>query len=155
MAVTLRPMTEEEFARWLPAMRDAYADDIARNGGASEEVARRKALADVGRLFPDDAPSAEQLVFVIEADGEPVGDLWLCERDGEMGRMLWIYDVRVEERHRGRGYGREAMAFAEAEARRLGLGAVGLNVFGGNEVARGLYRSLGYVEQAVYMSKKV
>jgi hypothetical protein len=30
-----------------------------------------------------------------------------------------------------------------------------LNVFGGNEVARGLYRSLGYSENAVIMSKSL
>jgi ribosomal protein S18 acetylase RimI-like enzyme len=45
------------------------------------------------------------------------------------------------------------MLFAEEEARRLGLPGVGLNVFGGNEPARGLYRSLGYAEEAVYMTK--
>jgi ribosomal protein S18 acetylase RimI-like enzyme len=32
---------------------------------------------------------------------------------------------------------------------------VALNVFGGNEAARGLYRSLGYTEDAVSMSKPV
>jgi len=32
---------------------------------------------------------------------------------------------------------------------------VALNVFGGNEVARNLYRSLGYEENAVSMSKKL
>jgi len=30
-----------------------------------------------------------------------------------------------------------------------------LNVFGGNDVARGLYRSLGYVERAVLMGKDI
>jgi RimJ/RimL family protein N-acetyltransferase len=148
-------MTAEEFERWLPAMRDAYADDIARNGGGTAEAARRKAEADVERLFPGSAPVPEQLVFVVEADGGPVGDLWLSVRDVDFGRLLWIYDVRIEERHRGRGYGREAMTLAEVEARRLGLDRVGLNVFGGNEVARGLYRSLGYAENAVFMTKQV
>ena len=35
------------------------------------------------------------------------------------------------------------------------LGGVALNVFGGNEVARNLYRSLGYAEAAVFMHKPV
>jgi hypothetical protein len=30
-----------------------------------------------------------------------------------------------------------------------------MNVFGGNDVARGLYRSLGYEERAVMMGKKL
>jgi ribosomal protein S18 acetylase RimI-like enzyme len=47
------------------------------------------------------------------------------------------------------------MVFAEDEARRRGIDRVALNVFGRNEVARGLYRSLGYEENAVSMSKRV
>ena len=45
------------------------------------------------------------------------------------------------------------MALLEEEARRLGVPRIELNVFGGNEVARSLYRSLGYGEEAVVMSK--
>ena len=45
------------------------------------------------------------------------------------------------------------MLLAEAEARRRGFDRIGLNVFGGNEVARNLYRSLGYTENAIVMSK--
>ena len=34
-------------------------------------------------------------------------------------------------------------------------GRMELNVFGGNDVARSLYRSLGYVERAVSMGKDI
>lgn len=155
MDLKLSPMDADEFARWLPRMRDDYAQDIAVNGGASAEEAQRKATADMEELFPADEPSADQFVFVIEVDGERVGELWFAEREGGLGRSLWIYDVHVEDAYRGRGYGREAMLFAEAEARRRGLHRVGLNVHGGNEVARGLYQSLGYRENAIVMSKNL
>jgi ribosomal protein S18 acetylase RimI-like enzyme len=154
MTVTLRSMGADEFARWLPKVRDSYAQDIAVNGGASQEEAQRKAIADTEQLFPADQPSADQFVFVIEADGEQVGELWFAERESGLGRGgLWIYDVHVKERYRGRGYGKEAMLLAEAEARRRGFDRIGLNVFGGNEVARNLYRSLGYTENAIIMRK--
>ena len=52
------------------------------------------------------------------------------------GPVLWIYDIHVEDTHRGRGYGKEAMLLAEAEGRRRGLGRITLNVFGGNERSR-------------------
>ena len=155
MTTVLRPMTDEELAAWLPRLRTAYAGDMVRNAGAGAAQASAKADADMERLFPGGARSAEQLVYVIEADGEPVGELWLSTRDAAFGRVLWIYDVHVAAAHRGRGHARAAMLFAEDEARRLGLHAVSLNVFGGNEPARGLYRSLGYVEEAVYMTKPV
>ena len=115
---------------------------------------RRRAWTSSGS-FRTVQPSSDQFVFVVEADGESVGELWVAERDGDLGRGLWIYDVQIDEAHRGRGYGREAMLFAEEEARRRGLGRVALNVFGGNAAARGLYQSLGYIETAVLMSKHV
>ena len=67
--------------------------------------------------------------------------------------MIFIYDVEIDEAHRGKGYGRAAMELAEEQARALGIGRIELNVFGGNEVARKLYLSLGYVETSVQMGK--
>jgi ribosomal protein S18 acetylase RimI-like enzyme len=148
-------MREDEFERWLPRMRDRYAKDLAVNGGASEDRARDKAIKDVEQLFPGGRLSAEQSVFVIEVAGRPVGDLWVAEREGDLQHSLWIYDVHVDGAERGRGYGRAAMLYAEEEARRRGLDRVGLMVLGGNDVARNLYRSLGYDENAVFMSKRV
>jgi hypothetical protein len=51
------------------------------------------------------------------------------------------------------GIGREAMLLFEDEVRSRGLGKATLMVFGGNEVARSLYRSLGYAERVVFMWK--
>jgi ribosomal protein S18 acetylase RimI-like enzyme len=66
---------------------------------------------------------------------------------------IFIYDVHIDDVQRGRGYGKAAMLLAEEEARRRGLDSVALNVFGRNTLARGLYTSLGYVENAIAMSK--
>jgi GNAT superfamily N-acetyltransferase len=148
-------MRDEEFAAWVPQMRESYAADMIEFAGMSPDRATAKAVEDVDRLLPGGRPSTGQAVFVIEADGEGVGDLWLAERDDSLERSLFVYDVHVEEAHRGRGYGKAAMLFTEEEARRRGFDRVALNVFGGNEVARGLYRSLGYDENAVAMSKKL
>jgi ribosomal protein S18 acetylase RimI-like enzyme len=153
MTVQLRPMREDEFAVWLPRMRDGYAQAMVDDAGVSPEGAAEKAAADVEQLFPGEKPSPEQLVFVVEADGEAVGELWLMERDLMGQPSLFVYDVHVDEAHRGRGYGKAAMLLAEEEARRRGLDRVALNVFGRNTVARGLYTSLGYVENAIAMSK--
>lgn len=155
MSVELRPMLEDEFAAWLPLMQERYAADMVEQAGMSPERAAAKATEDVERLFPGGVPAAKHSVYVIEADGEPAGDLWLTEREETLEPCLFVYDVRLDERFRGRGYGRAAMLFAEEEARRRGIDRVALNVFGGNEVARSLYRSLGYEENAVAMSKKV
>jgi ribosomal protein S18 acetylase RimI-like enzyme len=47
------------------------------------------------------------------------------------------------------------MLALEDEVHAHGLARIELNVFGGNEVARGLYRSLGNAEAAVRMDKKL
>jgi ribosomal protein S18 acetylase RimI-like enzyme len=149
-------MLDDEFAAWLPQMRDGYAQAMIDDGGMTPEAAREKSAADIAHLFPGEEPSADQFVFVLEADGERVGELWLAEReDWSPGPCLFVYDVHVDEAHRGRGYGKAAMLLAEEEAKRRGLGSVALNVFGRNEVARRLYRSLGYEENAIAMSKTV
>jgi GNAT superfamily N-acetyltransferase len=153
--ITVRPMTDVEFDAWLPSVRVGYAEDLTTNGGLDPAVARMKAEAETAQLFPGGQPSPEQLVFVIEAGGERVGELWLAEREEQRRRVLWVYDLRVGEPFRGRGFARAAMEFAEQEAGRRGLSRVALNVFGGNEPARGLYRALGYTEDAVSMSKPV
>jgi ribosomal protein S18 acetylase RimI-like enzyme len=151
--VQLRPMRDDEFAAWLPRMRDDYGQAMIDDAGILPETAREKAKADIEHLFPGERPSAEQLVFVVEADGGAVGELWLAERDIMGQSSLFIYDIHVDAAHRGRGYGKAAMLLAEEEARRRSIDRIALNVFGRNTVARGLYLSLGYTENAVAMSK--
>lgn len=57
--------------------------------------------------------------------------------------------------HRGAGYGRAIMLAAEDYARERSIDEVRLNVFGGNSIARSLYRSLGFLESTVQMAKRL
>ena len=154
MSASLRPMTQAEFDAWLPQAKEHYASDIM-GGGVGEEAARAKSERDFPRLLPAGLATEGQWLYVVEDDGAPVGVLWVAEREDDFGRNLFIYDVQIDEAHRGRGLGKAAMRLAEDEARRRGIATVTLNVFGGNDVARSLYRSLGYDETAIYMMKRV
>ena len=89
MDVKLRPMRNDEFADWLPQMRDDYARSMIEEGGVSPESASQRAAAQTEQLFPGERPSAEQLVFVVEADGEAVGELWLADRDDVLLVHTW------------------------------------------------------------------
>jgi ribosomal protein S18 acetylase RimI-like enzyme len=151
MTVTLRPLDDEGVAEVAPEIERLYAEEIERNGGLPAADATRKAAQDVPPLIA--APDSD--LFAVDADGETVGRLWIGEREVQGRRMLFVWEVFIGEQHRGRGFGREAMVLAEDEARRRGLDRIELNVFGRNEVARGLYRSLGYEEFAVAMGKTV
>ena len=154
MSVELRPMREAEFAIWRPKAQLEYAQDMI-DAGMDADAAREKADHDFPALLPDGLGTAGQDLYTVTDSGEAVGILWVCEREMEGGRSLFVYDVRIDESQRGKGYGRAAMELAAAEARRRGLPRVALNVFGGNQVARNLYRSLGYDEIAVWMAKSV
>ena len=84
-------------------------------------------------------------------EGEtPVGVIWFAMNGTGEARRAFLYDITLEDAHRGRGLGRQAMALFEAEARRLGL-----HVFGHNTRARELYEKLGYVAISVNLSKEL
>jgi ribosomal protein S18 acetylase RimI-like enzyme len=154
MSVLLRPIRDDELLDWLRNARVEHARDMVADAGVDPVGARSKVDRDLDALFPEGKISEGHAVFVVEAGGERVGYLWAGERPDPVGRAtLFVYDIHIDEAQRGRGYGRAAMIAAEAEAARRGIDRIALNVFGGNERARSLYRSLGYIERAVAMDK--
>ena len=61
--------------------------------------------------------------------------------------------MEVVDDQRGRGYGRALLDAAEREVVARGGDSVGLNVFGANAAAKGLYVSAGYEVAATLMRK--
>jgi ribosomal protein S18 acetylase RimI-like enzyme len=158
VSLRLRPLREDEFDAYVAHGRANYARDLIEHGGARPDIAEAKAEADWRRLLPDRLASPDQFLIAVEdaETGERVGDLWVAERDTEFeGKVAFVYSIEIFERFRDRGFGRQAMLLLEDEVRSRGLSRISLNVFGGNEVARSLYRSLGYAENAVWMGKDV
>jgi ribosomal protein S18 acetylase RimI-like enzyme len=149
--LSLRPLGRSERAEFAAEAERRYAEDIEQNGGFSAADARRKAAEDVPRLLRD----RDATLFALEESGHRVGHMWLGKREQQGRRFFWVWDVFVAEEHRGRGVGRQAMELAEQEARRQGLSRIELNVFGGNDAARSLYRSVGYEEVAIQMGKEL
>jgi ribosomal protein S18 acetylase RimI-like enzyme len=150
--VRLRNIRDEELPAFLAAMRTFYAADLERNGGLTPGEAEEKATKDHAALFPDGRPLDGHHLFAIEDEqGAAIGRLWYADRKAD----VFLYAIDLDEGARGRGYGREAMQAFEELARERGTASIWLNVFGGNEVARGLYRSLGYAEAAIHMSKRL
>ncbi len=129
---------------------------MVTDAGMSEEEARAKAERDFAMLVSHGRPVAGQQLFRVEEaeTGERVVRVWLGERFG--GQPVgFLSDIEIEPTFRGRGLGREAMLLVEEEARRRRFTEIRLNVFGGNEIARSLYRSLGYAEFAIGMRKRL
>jgi ribosomal protein S18 acetylase RimI-like enzyme len=153
--VQLRPMTAAEFDDWRSPLVLAYAADHVRVGNWSEQDAPGLADSQLTSLLPQGVDTPGMLVMVGEnAAGQPVGHLWLAlgPRPGS-GADAYIYDIEVDAQQRGQGYGRELLRAAEAEAAEHGATAIGLTVFGDNQVARNLYESAGYASTTISMRK--
>lgn len=121
--------------------------------GETEAEATAKAAQSLADTFPAGRMQVGHLVFEVMVDEVPVGVLWIGPRSTSQPDEWWIWDVEIDEAHRGRGFGRRAMELAETAAQEQGAKTLGLNVFGFNRVARGLYESLGYETMAVQMRK--
>ena len=155
--IRLRPLREDEFPAILSEGKRSYADDIAAHGDMTRAEAEAKAQRDFAWLLPNGLSTKGHFILVIEdaATGERVGELWFASKRRGERECAFLYSIEIDEPFRGRGLGRLAMLMLEDEVRARGLTRIDLNVFGGNEVARSLYRSLGYAEWAVQMGKEL
>ena len=147
-------MTDEEYDAWLEPEIEHYAQETVQAGSTSAENAVESARADFHKLLPDGLRSENQFLHTVRdpASGADIGVLWIALRPKGGKTEAFIYDIEINEDHRGRGYGRATMLACAERARELGADSVGLHVFGHNTVARGLYSSLGFRETDVTMS---
>lgn len=153
--VVLRPMTVEEYPEFARRSLEGYVAQQVELGGVPPERAQPEGERSFAELLPDGLATPGHWLRIGEVDGVRVGLLWVGLREGPGPTLAWVYDVEVDEPHRGKGYGRALMLAAEVLAWEVGAERLGLNVFGGNTVARGLYESLGYATQSVQMYKRL
>jgi len=144
----LRPLREDELGSVLERQRAEYRTQLVEWAGLSDELADRKTAEDTAAL-----PEGVEHVALEADDRRRVGTMFFAERRWYGEPRIFLFDLWIDPEERGRGYGRAAMEALEAEARSRGLPAIEFNVWGGNTVARSLYRSLGYGERSVFMGK--
>jgi ribosomal protein S18 acetylase RimI-like enzyme len=153
VTVRLAPMTQDEYDAMMTRLIPAYAQDHVAAGNWTADEALNRAKAQSAELLPNGVDTANVLLRTARNDsGEIVGRVWIGFRD-EGRTAAWIYEIEIDDAHRGGGYGRALLAVAEAEATHHGATSIGLNVFGPNQVARDLYTSAGYGITSIQMSK--
>jgi GNAT superfamily N-acetyltransferase len=154
--LAIRPIGEDELGGMLAEMHANYVSAIVADGGFDRRTAEEKATADNEAVFPGGRPTPDVGLYALEVGGARIGRLCIAERPEILHRgALWILELFIDEAHRGHGYGRRVLKFAEEEAARRGLDRLALNVWAGNEVARNLYREVGFRENAVLLSKSL
>jgi ribosomal protein S18 acetylase RimI-like enzyme len=148
--IELVEKSETILATWLSTMwGDYYADLLA--AGMSVAEADRNLERNRSNLLDGDRPSAGQHILDVVSDGAVVGTLWLGHQPGL--NEWFIYDIVIDEEHRGIGLGRATMVAAEEYVKSKSATRLGLNVFGPNTVARRLYESLDYQVMSISMYK--
>jgi ribosomal protein S18 acetylase RimI-like enzyme len=149
---SLRPMTADEFARFRPELLEGYAAERARNLGTMLEAEREVAERQTAQLLPDGVGTKNHHLWIVTEDaGERVGVLWAFV-DPER-RRAFIYDIAIDEAHRGKGHGRRTLELLEEFVRPLGVTRISLNVFADNDVAIALYQKQGYRTTNLNMTK--
>jgi GNAT superfamily N-acetyltransferase len=155
MTVTLRSVPPERLPAWIRRSADEYARDLVALGRPAAD-AQRVAEQEMAESFPQGHPRPGHAVLdVLDDAGTPVGYLWIGPADGDDPGAWWVWDVLVDDEHRGRGLGRATMLLAEGYAVARGAHTLGLSVFGFNVAARRLYESLGYGTTTVKMAKRL
>jgi GNAT superfamily N-acetyltransferase len=137
--LTTRPMSAEEYERFMAGEVEGFAEELASAGMELEQALERSRTM-MGDLLPSGMESPGMEFLVGEVGGEPVGDLWLSTGD----TMAFVYNIVVRPEQRRRGYGAAVMNAAAIRCRELGHPVLGLNVFAHNPNARALYDKLGY-----------
>jgi GNAT superfamily N-acetyltransferase len=144
ISLTLEEKTPAQRQAHLESTLAAYRQELLDSGlspaEADDNIERNSALF------------ADQHFLNVVRDGEKVGTLQLGLRNG-VGPDWWIFDIVIDEPHRGTGLGRPTLRAAEDFVASRGGTRLGLNVFGPNEVARHLYDAAGYVVSTQQMYK--
>lgn len=153
--VRLVPMMVEEFEAYLDKAIPEYAEENIRAGYWAEGGAMERSRKIYLNFLPDGVKTENNYLFNIQVEesGEKIGVLWIKH---EVPRPHgFIFDIRLDEAHRGKGYGKEAMLALENVAKELGLKTIGLHVFAHNTVAMSLYKRLGYEISSQNMVKRL
>ncbi|MDG4805506.1 GNAT family N-acetyltransferase [Micromonospora sp. WMMD1120] len=152
--LTLTPMTAADLARLLVPLQEGYANDLAVHRGVTLESARQQSADQIRESLPAGVATEGALLRLARVGDTQVGWIWVAmPKPGES--RAWIYNVEVDPAYRGQGHARRIIQLIEAELAQLGVPELGLNVFGTNTVAIGLYRSLGFEVSAQQMAKRI
>jgi GNAT superfamily N-acetyltransferase len=141
----LRKMSQAEFEKNSIISYENYVADLF--------VATRKSRADLAKEIgpPPSQMNESNLWFIVEADGQDVGFLWLridLEKSKAYGMDLWVdYGVRNQ------GIGRAAIRKAGEKLKSLGVKTVAISFFDSNNRAKQIYTSFGFsIDEKIHPS---
>ncbi len=154
--ITLIPMTQPEFERYLVYLTDAYAQDQIKAGVWQADTATEQAAASLSRDLPNGLATPNHFIYNVRdaAIPEPVGHLWIGISP-ESDTPVFIMDIEIFSAYQRRGYAQQTLQAVEAIAAERGLSTIGLHVHANNHGAQALYEKTGFVTTGHQMRKHV
>lgn len=153
--VQLVPISAEEFDSYIVRQVSDYAEEKIAAGAWAKEGALERSKKEIKRLLPRGKDTESNFIFKIADDstGVKVGTIWIKAFRDVGVPYAFVYDIIIDRDERRKGYGKAAMKALEAVVKELGLGRIGLHVFGHNEAAIKLYETSGFRVTDINMMK--
>ncbi|WP_433748155.1 GNAT family N-acetyltransferase [Falsibacillus pallidus] len=149
--IELRPMTPEQYEKYLEKAIKQYAEEKTASGNWKAEEALQKSTDEYQRLLPDGVQTEDNYLYSAYDGDLNTGIIWIAKKE----LAAYIYDVYIFEEYQGKGYGKAVMSEIETKAKELGINKMMLHVFGHNTRARKLYEKIGYQPTNINMEKKL
>lgn len=154
MSLRLQPMTEAEYGRWFDHLVEGYAQEVSQNFDTPIERERVRAREQVDGLLTKGVHTPGQRLWVVVTEqGEQVGNLWVAVNDER--KDAFIFDIEIDEPHRGKGYAQQTLGLLDEAMRSQGIMRITLNVFSTNKTAQHVYDKQGYRITNYTMQKRL
>ena len=150
--ITLEPIEQEDFERFLESEIRGYAEDHVRNGNWPAEGAVERSRKEFEALLPNGIHSRDQYLWsIVDLENNKIGMLWVQVKD----QKAFLYDFIIDEAFRGNGYGKQALIAMDEKLKSMNVESVGLHVFGDNIRAQELYKKMGFQITGIHMKKEL
>lgn len=153
--VSLKPMSDNEFADFLAYFIPDYAAEIAVNYRLTHHQALIQARSEIACSLPDGEKSAGHCLMSIflqqNQENEHIGYLWY--KPDHATKSAFIYDFYLSPAQRNKGLGSAAMQCLETALAQDGFTQIKLRVAAENDHARKVYESNGYQITGFNMNK--
>lgn len=141
----IKPMTLSEYPRFHEKSKADFVESKVEGEQMDRSEAEKVATASYESLLPVGVDTPDHFLYTLETDQQEwVGWLWLHRKRIGNEEQVYVYSIYIEKEFRGQGLGKSAMRWTETQCRKWGVKSIGLHVFGFNNEAYNLYKSLGY-----------
>lgn len=138
----------------LIAQLNAFENGISGDRASDRKAAEACLDADLGRIERDGG------ALVVAGDGADVIGMMCLVLDppqpylrADIGRIAWVAELVIDERHRGQGVGTSLLREAERLAKSFGIRRLMIGAIVGNTIARRAYERFGFRPAVVELAK--